>query len=147
MGLLATSQFHFIFSRVEVRQEHIFSFQSNEGGRMVTSMVGRILFYCYGKIDFRVSLMPLVLPLVFSVDLVLFCVFFIESKSKCLTFSLSFDSSLVLWSALVLKRPSPSSDSLQQGDAFVCCRVPGSGSHRHGTLSQFCLSRFICSVW
>jgi hypothetical protein len=34
------------------------------------------------------------------------------------------------------------SDSLQQGDTFVCCRVPGYGSHRHGTLSQFCLSRF-----
>jgi hypothetical protein len=56
--------------------------------------------------------MPLVLPLVFSVNLALFCVFFIESKSKCLPFSLPFDSALVLWSALVLKRLSLSSDSL-----------------------------------
>jgi hypothetical protein len=112
MRLLATSQFHFIFLRVEVSQEHIFSFQSNEGGRVVTSVVVRILFYCYGKIDFCVSLMPLVLPLVFSVDLALFCVFFIESKSKCLPFSLSFNSDLVLWSSLVLKRLSLCSDSL-----------------------------------
>jgi hypothetical protein len=112
MGLLTTSHFHFIFPRVEVSQELIFSFQSNEEGRAVTSMVVRILFYCYGKIDFCVSLMPLVLPLVFSVDLALFCVLFIESKSMCLSFSLSFDSTLVLWSALVLKRPSLSSDSL-----------------------------------
>jgi hypothetical protein len=112
MGLLATSQLHFIFPRVEVSQEHIFSFQSNKGGRAVTSVVVRILFYCYGKIDFCVLLMPLVLPLVFFVDLVLFCVFFIESKSKCLPFYLLFDSAMVLWSALVLKRPSPSSDSL-----------------------------------
>jgi hypothetical protein len=49
----------------------------------VTSVVVRILFYCYEKIDFCVSLMPLVLPLVFSVDLALFRVFLIESKSKC----------------------------------------------------------------
>jgi hypothetical protein len=112
MGLLATSQFHFIFPRVEVSQEHIFSFQSNEGGRAVTSVVVRILFYCYGKINFCVSVMQLVLPLVFSVDLALFCVFFIESKSKCLPFSLSFDSALILWSTLVLKRSSLSSNSL-----------------------------------
>jgi hypothetical protein len=78
----------------------------------VTSVAVRIMFYGYGKIDFCVSLMPLVLPLVFFVDLALFCVFFIESKSKCLPFSLSFDSALVLWSALVLKRPSLSFDSL-----------------------------------
>jgi hypothetical protein len=39
MGLFATSQFHFIFPRVEVSQEHIFIFQSNEGGRAVTSVV------------------------------------------------------------------------------------------------------------
>jgi hypothetical protein len=95
-----------------VSQRHIFSFQSNEGGRAVISVVVRILFYFYGKIDFCVSLIPLVLPLVFSVDLVLFCVFFIESKSKCLPFSLLFDSALILWSALVLKRPSLSFDSL-----------------------------------
>jgi hypothetical protein len=112
MGLLATSQFHFIFPRVEVSQEHIFSFQSNEGGRAVTSVVVRILFYCYGKINFCVSVMQLVLPLVFSVDLALLCVFFIESKSKCLPFSLSFDSTLILWSTLVLKRSSLSSNSL-----------------------------------
>jgi hypothetical protein len=112
MGLLATSQFHFIFSRVEVSREHIFSFQLNKGERAVTSVVVRILFYYYGKIDFCVSLMPTVLPLVFSVDLALFCVFFIESKYKCLPFSLSFDSALVLWSSLVLKRPSLSSYSL-----------------------------------
>jgi hypothetical protein len=82
MELLTTSQFYFIFPKVEVSQE-----------------------YC-------VSLMPPVLPLVFSIDLVLFCVFFIKSKSKCLPFSLSFDSALVLSSALVLKRSSLSSDSL-----------------------------------
>jgi hypothetical protein len=112
MELLTTFQFYFIFFKVEVSQKHIFSFQSNEEGRAVTSVVLRILFYCYGKIDFCVSLMTLVLPLVFSIDLVLFCVFFIESKSKCLPFSLSFDSALVLWSALVLNRSSLSSDSL-----------------------------------
>jgi hypothetical protein len=33
MGLLATSHFYFCIRSVEVRQEHIFSFQSNEGGR------------------------------------------------------------------------------------------------------------------
>jgi hypothetical protein len=120
MGLLATFQFHFIFPRVEVSQEHIFSFQSNERVRAVSSVVVRILFYCYGKIDFCVSLMPPILPLVFSVDLALFCVFFIEFKSKCLPFSLSFDSALVLWSALVLKRPSLSSDSLSYGSYFSC---------------------------
>jgi hypothetical protein len=79
---------------------------------VVTSVVVRILFYCYGKINFCISLVPPVLPLVFSVDLALFYVFFVESKSKCLPVSLSFDSALVLWSALVLKRPSLSSDSL-----------------------------------
>jgi hypothetical protein len=31
MGLLVTSQFHFIFPRVEVYQYSIFNFQSNEG--------------------------------------------------------------------------------------------------------------------
>jgi hypothetical protein len=112
MGLLATSQFHFIFPIVEVSHEHIFSFQSKEGGRAVTSVVVRILLYCYGKIDFCVSLMSLVLPLVFSIDLALFYVFFIKSKFKCLPFSLSFDFALVLWSALVLKWASLSSNSL-----------------------------------
>jgi hypothetical protein len=38
MGLLATSQFHFRIRIVEVNQEHIFYFQSNEGGRAVTSV-------------------------------------------------------------------------------------------------------------
>jgi hypothetical protein len=33
MRLLATFQFYFRIRSVEVRQEHIFSFQSNEGGR------------------------------------------------------------------------------------------------------------------
>jgi hypothetical protein len=79
---------------------------------VVTSVIVRILLYCYGKIDFCVSLMPLVLPLVFSVDLALFCVFLVESKSKCLPFSLSFNSALILWSAQVLKRSSLSSHSL-----------------------------------
>jgi hypothetical protein len=37
MGLLATSQFHLHIRCVEVSQEHIFSFQSNEGGRAVIS--------------------------------------------------------------------------------------------------------------
>jgi hypothetical protein len=48
------------------------------------------------KIDLCVSLMPLALPLVLSIDLAMFCVFFLESESKCLVFSLSFDSTLVL---------------------------------------------------
>jgi hypothetical protein len=39
MRLLATFQFHFQFPRVEVSKEHIFSFQSNEGGRTVTSVI------------------------------------------------------------------------------------------------------------
>jgi hypothetical protein len=43
MWLLATSQFHFIFSRVEVCQEIIFFYKSNEGGRTVTSAVVDIL--------------------------------------------------------------------------------------------------------
>jgi hypothetical protein len=38
MRLLATSQFHFHISSIEVSQEYIFHFQSNEGGRVVTSM-------------------------------------------------------------------------------------------------------------
>jgi hypothetical protein len=36
MGLLATFQFHIFI--VEVSQEHIFSFQSNERGSAVTSV-------------------------------------------------------------------------------------------------------------
>jgi hypothetical protein len=44
MGLLATSQFHFRFHRVEVSQDLVFSFQSNAGGRAVTSMFVRIFF-------------------------------------------------------------------------------------------------------
>jgi hypothetical protein len=96
-----------------VSQEHIFSFQSNEGGREGGDLRGcENLVLLLWRIDFCVSLMPLVLSLVFSVDLALFCVFFIESKSKCRPFSLSFDSALVLWSALVLRRLSLSSDSL-----------------------------------
>jgi hypothetical protein len=45
MGLLATFQFHFIFSRVEVSLVLDFSFRPNEGegGRAVTSVVVRIL--------------------------------------------------------------------------------------------------------
>jgi hypothetical protein len=39
MGLLATSQFHFLFPIVEVSQDVILSFQSNEGGRAMTSVV------------------------------------------------------------------------------------------------------------
>jgi hypothetical protein len=42
LRLLATSQFHFIFSRVGVCQVQ-FSFQSNEGGRAVTSVSVRTL--------------------------------------------------------------------------------------------------------
>jgi hypothetical protein len=37
MGLLATSQVHFVFLR-EVSQELDFRFQLNEGGRVVTSV-------------------------------------------------------------------------------------------------------------
>jgi hypothetical protein len=36
--LIVTFQFYFHIRSVEVKQEHIFSFQSNEGGRTVTSM-------------------------------------------------------------------------------------------------------------
>jgi aromatic ring hydroxylase len=39
MGLLATSQFHFRIPSAEVSEEHIFSFQLNERGRAVTSVV------------------------------------------------------------------------------------------------------------
>jgi hypothetical protein len=39
MGLFGTSQFHFYIHRVEVSQKYIFSFQSNDEGRPVTSMV------------------------------------------------------------------------------------------------------------
>jgi hypothetical protein len=39
MWLLATSQFIFIVPRVEVYQELTFSFQLNERGRVVTSVV------------------------------------------------------------------------------------------------------------
>jgi hypothetical protein len=45
MGLLATSQFHYRVPRVEVSQDLVFSFQSNEGGRAVTS-VGRLYSWC-----------------------------------------------------------------------------------------------------
>jgi hypothetical protein len=38
MGLLATSQVHFVFLRGEVSQELNFHFQLNEGGRVVTSV-------------------------------------------------------------------------------------------------------------
>jgi hypothetical protein len=38
MGPLATSQFHFRIPRVEVSQDLVFSFQSNEGGREVISV-------------------------------------------------------------------------------------------------------------
>jgi hypothetical protein len=41
MGLLATSQFYFIFSRVEVSHVLDFSFQPNKGGRAVTFVVVR----------------------------------------------------------------------------------------------------------
>jgi hypothetical protein len=43
MERLATSQFHFIFTRVEVSEEHIFSFQSNEGGREGGDLRGLIV--------------------------------------------------------------------------------------------------------
>jgi hypothetical protein len=39
MGLLATSQFHFHVPRIEVSHVLVFLFQSNEGGRAVTSVV------------------------------------------------------------------------------------------------------------
>jgi hypothetical protein len=38
MELLATSQFYFIFSRVEMRRELNFSFNQIKKGRAVTSM-------------------------------------------------------------------------------------------------------------
>jgi hypothetical protein len=43
MGLLTTSQFHFRIPNIEMSQEIIFSFQSNEEGRMVTSVVVVVL--------------------------------------------------------------------------------------------------------
>jgi hypothetical protein len=45
MRLLATFQFHYRVPRVEVSQDLVFSFQSNEGGRTVTS-VGRLYSWC-----------------------------------------------------------------------------------------------------
>jgi hypothetical protein len=39
MGLLATSQFYFQVPRIEVSHVLVFLFQSNEGGRAVTSVV------------------------------------------------------------------------------------------------------------
>jgi hypothetical protein len=39
MGLLATSQFHLLVSRVEVSQVLVFIPIKNEGGRVVTSVV------------------------------------------------------------------------------------------------------------
>jgi hypothetical protein len=44
MWLLATFQLHFIFLRVEVSQDLVFNFHSNEGGRTVTSAVVEIYF-------------------------------------------------------------------------------------------------------
>jgi hypothetical protein len=44
MWLLATFQLHFIFLRVEVSQDLVFNFQSNEGGRTVTSVIVEIYF-------------------------------------------------------------------------------------------------------
>jgi hypothetical protein len=38
MGLLATSQFHFLVSRVEVGHVLVFLFNPNKGGRTVTSV-------------------------------------------------------------------------------------------------------------
>jgi hypothetical protein len=72
MGLLTTSQFHFIFFRVGVCQEQ-FSFQLNEGGMAVTSVSVRTLSRFQWK------------DLVF----VLWCppFFFIGSKISCSHFS------------------------------------------------------------
>jgi hypothetical protein len=38
MGLIATSQFYFLVSRVEVSHIFVFLFKPNEGGRAVTSV-------------------------------------------------------------------------------------------------------------
>jgi hypothetical protein len=46
-GLLATSQIHFRISSVEVGQELVLSFQSNEGGR-----AGGDLHGCKDQLDF-----------------------------------------------------------------------------------------------
>jgi hypothetical protein len=45
MELYVTFQFYFRVPRVEVRQDLVFSFQSNEGGRTVTS-VNRLYDFC-----------------------------------------------------------------------------------------------------
>jgi hypothetical protein len=42
--LLVTSQFHFLVSKVEVSHILVFLFQSNKGGRAVTSVV--VIEYC-----------------------------------------------------------------------------------------------------
>jgi hypothetical protein len=54
MGLLATSKFYScIFSRVEVSQEYIFHFKSNEGGRTVTFINWLYIFLSFNeKISF-----------------------------------------------------------------------------------------------
>jgi hypothetical protein len=44
MWLLATFQLHFIFLRVEVSQDLVFNFQSNEGATTLTSVVVEIYF-------------------------------------------------------------------------------------------------------
>jgi hypothetical protein len=49
MVLIATSQFHLHIRTVEVSQEHIFSFQSNEEGRAVTS--GDRLYSCWFSME------------------------------------------------------------------------------------------------
>jgi hypothetical protein len=57
MGLVATSQFHFIVSTLEVCQELFFIFhKSNEGGRVVTSVIVWILFEFNRKICFWILL-------------------------------------------------------------------------------------------
>jgi hypothetical protein len=56
MGLLATSQFHFVFLDYKRAKNSFFSFQSDDGGRVVTSVVVWILFvfnetFCFGCMD------------------------------------------------------------------------------------------------
>jgi hypothetical protein len=75
MELLATSQFYFYIPNIEVNQEIIFSFQSTEGVRTVTSVVRcKTMFSCYGEgSDFRsLVLSALCFGCILDLDYVIF---------------------------------------------------------------------------
>jgi hypothetical protein len=66
-GSLPLPNFIFIAPRVEVCQELIFSFQSKEGGMVVTSVVVRILLNFYEKINFWIMCVLCCSPLLISI--------------------------------------------------------------------------------